>query len=305
MDGAVRRVLATCLTSALCACVRPQVVASSVEVAATVHALRVPAPTDPKLVSELFSDKRPVRATVRLDACWAHPICVRSAPLWAKSAMLEEFRFTRQDVRSLVGAYFQNDRYYVTANAQIMVAHNAASRAAERWVERTGHHWSLWRESDVRPSDRAEMLFVLQPGWIGTGPRATWLAHEGALRAHKLVLGDGPFVDAHIGKQALSKRLPPEVSDARVTVSLLSDGGGTVEVTMNVTNDAAGVADKMRALLSDENGFMLRVATRDVLAGALVRAAEAQVVVTIPVSVVQAVSMLALAGAYVGADADP
>ena len=293
------------LTIGLCECARPQVAASSVEVAASVPALRVPAPTDPIVVSEAFSTHRAVRVTVRLDACWAHAICRRSAPVWAKSKMLEDFRLSGKEVRTLTGSYFQNDSHYVTRDAQLLVAHRNDPQLADQWVERSGHHWSLWRTGDVRARDGVEMLFVLQPGWLGNGPRITWLAHESLLRTHKLVLGEGPFVEAHIEKSGLSKRLPPEVSSARIGVSLVPDGGGVVDVTMEVTMDAEAVAEKIRALLSDENGFMLRIATRDVLSGAVVSATETQVVVAIPVSAVQATSVLALAGAYVGADADP
>jgi hypothetical protein len=219
--------------------------------------------------------------------------------------MLEEFRLSGQEVRTLTGSYFQNDSHYVTRDAQLLVAHSNEPPLADQWVERSGHHWSLWRDGDVRTSDGVEALFVVQPGWLGNGPRKSWVAHESLLRRHRLVLGDGPFVEAHIEKKGLSKRLPPEVISARVGVSLVPDGGGVVDVTMDVTNDPEGVAEKMRVLLSDENGFMLRIATRDVLSSAVVSATETHVVVAIPVSAAQATSVLALAGAYVGADADP
>jgi hypothetical protein len=260
---------------------------------------------DPIVVSEAFSTHRAVRVTVRLEACWAHAICTRSAPLWAKSKMLEEFRLSGNEVRTLTGSYFQNDSHYVTRDAQLLVAHGNGSLVAEQWVERSGHHWSLWRDGDARASDGVGALFVVQSGWLGNGPRKSWVAHEALLRRRRLVVGEGPFVEAHIEKKGLSKRLPPGVISARVGVSLVPDGGGVVDVTMAVTHDAEGVAEKVRALLSDENGFMLRLATRDVLSGAVVRATEADVSVTIPVSALQATSMLALAGAYVGADAEP
>ena len=267
--------------------------------------LHIPSPTAPVDVAEALTMHRGVRVVVRLSQCWKHAICARSAPLWAKSAMLEEFRLSAKEVRDLDGAYFQNAHYYVTRDAQILVAHHSPRERSQQWVERTGHHWSLWREGETHDADGAVMLFVLQPGWIAQGPRAAWIAGENALRSHRLVLGEGPFMQAHFEKSSLSKRTPSDVSDAHVSMALIPDGGAELFVKLGVTNDAEVVAEKIRSILADENGFVLRVATRDVLSGAKVTAEGEHVTISIPVSALQATSLLKLAGAYVGEDAEP
>ena len=297
--------LAMFLTMCTLACSKPHVVGPSSPPILHVQELRIPAPSEPLNVTEALSLHRNVRAVMRLSQCWAHAICTRSAPLWAKSVLLEAFHFSSKDMREVDSAYFQSDRYYVTPDAQILVAHHGTPQSASRWVDRTGHRWSLWRGGDVRAEDRAEMLFVLQPGWLAKGPRGAWITHEAILRTHKLVVGDGPWVEVHIEKAALSKRLPAEIRDAHVALSGLENGGADLKVTMNVTNGADAVAEKVAAILRDENGFVLRAATRDVLAGAEVRAEEQHVTVSIPMSALQATSLLKLASAYVGEEAEP
>ncbi len=292
------------MTIGALSCAKPHV-ADVAAAPPAAQALRIPTPSEPVKVDEVLTTRRAVRVIARLSQCWSHAICMRSAPLWAKSVMLEEFRFSSKEVRELDATYFQNDHYYVTRDAQLLVAHHSAEDRASHWVERTGHHWSLWRDSGSRADDNVETLFVLQPGWIAVGPRTTWLKHEGSLRAHKLVLGDGPFVEAHIEKSALGKRMPSAVSEARISVTLVSGEGAELSVALGVTADAEGVAEKIRAILADENGFLLRVATRDVLSGAKVTAEDNRVVVSVPVSVLQASSLLKFAGAYVGAEAEP